>query len=130
MRAGGEGDNALVGIIGPFDRFRLSRCINTKSTPPLPECPALLLQVVFDEAHNIDNVCIEALSVNIRQQTLDAAGRNLTRLRNVSVLGCVATSERRLSGEPDAAENVRVLGGGRGQCWWTRGWVIWCGLGM
>lgn len=41
-------------------------------------------QVVFDEAHNIDNVCIEALSVNIRQQTLDAAGRNLTRLRNVS----------------------------------------------
>ncbi len=39
--------------------------------------------VVFDEAHNIDNVCIEALSVNMRQQTLDAAGRNLTRLRNV-----------------------------------------------
>ena len=30
--------------------------------------------VVFDEAHNIDNVCIEALSVNLRQQTLDAAG--------------------------------------------------------
>mmetsp|Transcript_4027 Transcript_4027/g.16062 ORF Transcript_4027/g.16062 Transcript_4027/m.16062 type:complete len:772 (+) Transcript_4027:286-2601(+) len=36
--------------------------------------------VVFDEAHNIDNVCIEALSVNIRQQTLDAAGRNITSL--------------------------------------------------
>ena len=36
--------------------------------------------VVFDEAHNIDNVCIEALSVNLRQQTLDNAGRNLTRL--------------------------------------------------
>ena len=34
--------------------------------------------VVFDEAHNIDNVCIEALSVNLRQQTLDAAGRNIT----------------------------------------------------
>ena len=29
--------------------------------------------VVFDEAHNIDNVCIEALSVNLRSQTLDAA---------------------------------------------------------
>ena len=27
--------------------------------------------VVFDEAHNIDNVCIEALSVNIRRQTVD-----------------------------------------------------------
>lgn len=37
--------------------------------------------VVFDEAHNIDNVCIEALSVNLRQQTLDAAGRNLASLR-------------------------------------------------
>jgi DNA excision repair protein ERCC-2 len=36
--------------------------------------------VVFDEAHNIDNVCIEALSVNLRQQTLDAAGRNITSL--------------------------------------------------
>jgi len=36
--------------------------------------------VVFDEAHNIDNVCIEALSVSLRQQTLDAAGRNLGRL--------------------------------------------------
>ena len=35
--------------------------------------------VVFDEAHNIDNVCIEALSVNLRQQTLDNAGRNLVR---------------------------------------------------
>ena len=37
--------------------------------------------VVFDEAHNIDNVCIEALSVNLRQQTLENAGRNLASLR-------------------------------------------------
>lgn len=37
--------------------------------------------VVFDEAHNIDNVCIEALSVNLRQQTLDNASRNLASLR-------------------------------------------------
>ncbi|KAL4423122.1 hypothetical protein ABPG77_004805 [Micractinium sp. CCAP 211/92] len=37
--------------------------------------------VVFDEAHNIDNVCIEALSVNLRQQTLDSAGRNIATLR-------------------------------------------------
>lgn len=36
--------------------------------------------VVFDEAHNIDNVCIEALSVNIRQQTLDGATRNLSKV--------------------------------------------------
>ena len=39
--------------------------------------------VVFDEAHNIDNVCIEALSVNLRQQTLDVASRNLNRLKGV-----------------------------------------------
>ncbi|KAJ6847349.1 putative DNA repair helicase UVH6 [Iris pallida] len=36
--------------------------------------------VVFDEAHNIDNVCIEALSVSVRKQTLDGATRNLARM--------------------------------------------------
>lgn len=40
--------------------------------------------VVFDEAHNIDNVCIEALSVNLRQQTLAAARRNIQKLDGVS----------------------------------------------
>lgn len=36
--------------------------------------------VVFDEAHNIDNVCIEALSVSVRQQTLEGATRNLNKM--------------------------------------------------
>ncbi|CDJ36075.1 protein arginine n-methyltransferase, putative [Eimeria mitis] len=36
--------------------------------------------VVFDEAHNIDNVCIEALSVHLNKNTLDQALRNLTEL--------------------------------------------------
>lgn len=36
--------------------------------------------VVFDEAHNIDNVCIEALSVSVRRQTLEGATRNLSRM--------------------------------------------------
>ncbi|KAL8136693.1 hypothetical protein V2J09_002694 [Rumex salicifolius] len=36
--------------------------------------------VVFDEAHNIDNVCIEALSVSIRRQTLEGATRNINRM--------------------------------------------------
>lgn len=36
--------------------------------------------VVFDEAHNIDNVCIEALSVRVRQQTLEGATRNISRM--------------------------------------------------
>lgn len=34
--------------------------------------------VVFDEAHNIDNVCIEALSVELDRRSLDRASRNLT----------------------------------------------------
>jgi Rad3-related DNA helicase len=38
--------------------------------------------VVFDEAHNIDNVCIEALSINLRDATLSAASRNLQQLTN------------------------------------------------
>ncbi|TKY46007.1 DNA repair helicase UVH6 [Spatholobus suberectus] len=37
--------------------------------------------VVFDEAHNIDNVCIEALSVSVRRQTIEGARRNLNRMR-------------------------------------------------
>eukprot|EP00916_Digyalum_oweni_P004076 GHVL01007246.1.p1 GENE.GHVL01007246.1~~GHVL01007246.1.p1 ORF type:complete len:581 (-),score=112.10 GHVL01007246.1:142-1836(-) len=36
--------------------------------------------VVFDEAHNIDNVCIEALSVNVNRQTLERASGNLHKL--------------------------------------------------
>ncbi|XP_058072574.1 general transcription and DNA repair factor IIH helicase subunit XPD isoform X1 [Magnolia sinica] len=36
--------------------------------------------VVFDEAHNIDNVCIEALSVSVRRQTLEGATRNLNKM--------------------------------------------------
>ncbi|GFZ19678.1 RAD3-like DNA-binding helicase protein [Actinidia rufa] len=36
--------------------------------------------VVFDEAHNIDNVCIEALSVSVRSQTLEGATRNLNKM--------------------------------------------------
>lgn len=36
--------------------------------------------VVFDEAHNIDNVCIEALSVSVRRQTIEGARRNLHKI--------------------------------------------------
>jgi hypothetical protein len=48
--------------------------------------------VVFDEAHNIDNVCIEALSVNLRKQTLQGARNNIRKLHDVSdmedCIGC------------------------------------------
>ncbi|KAK9067628.1 hypothetical protein SSX86_011739 [Deinandra increscens subsp. villosa] len=40
--------------------------------------------VVFDEAHNIDNVCIEALSVSVRRQTIEGATRNIRWLRRLT----------------------------------------------
>ncbi|CAE6505762.1 unnamed protein product [Rhizoctonia solani] len=36
--------------------------------------------VVFDEAHNIDNVCIESLSIDLTRPMLEAAARSVTRL--------------------------------------------------
>jgi DNA excision repair protein ERCC-2 len=38
--------------------------------------------VVFDEAHNIDNVCIDALSVSLRLEDLRKAQINIVSLRN------------------------------------------------
>ncbi|XP_044501936.1 general transcription and DNA repair factor IIH helicase subunit XPD [Mangifera indica] len=54
--------------------------------------------VVFDEAHNIDNVCIEALSVNVRRQTLEGATRNLNRM-NQEIERFKATDAGRLRAE-------------------------------
>ena len=73
--------------------------------------------VVFDEAHNIDNVCIEALSVNLRQQTLDAAGRNITSLTG-KIERAKQTDARRLREEYErlvnglAQQGVIARGGG------------------
>ncbi|GAA6109576.1 general transcription and DNA repair factor IIH helicase subunit XPD [Tachysurus ichikawai] len=38
--------------------------------------------VVFDEAHNIDNVCIDSMSVNITRRTLDRTQANMDTLQN------------------------------------------------
>ncbi|KAJ0053912.1 hypothetical protein Pint_03344 [Pistacia integerrima] len=54
--------------------------------------------VVFDEAHNIDNVCIEALSVSVRRQTLEGATRNLNRM-NQEIERFKATDAGRLRAE-------------------------------
>jgi DNA excision repair protein ERCC-2 len=54
--------------------------------------------VVFDEAHNIDNVCIEALSVNLRDKTLSAAARNLTSLQT-AIQRCKQIDAERLQQE-------------------------------
>ena len=73
--------------------------------------------VVFDEAHNIDNVCIEALSVNLRQQTLENAGRSITSL-NARIDKAKQTDERRLRQEYErlvnglAQQGVLARGGG------------------
>ncbi|CAK0735965.1 hypothetical protein CVIRNUC_000669 [Coccomyxa viridis] len=54
--------------------------------------------VVFDEAHNIDNVCIEALSVTLRKRTLDGAMRNVGKLK-AAVDKCKDTDAQRLTNE-------------------------------
>lgn len=54
--------------------------------------------VVFDEAHNIDNICIDALSVNIREATLRKSLGNITRLRD-SVQAMRNTNAQRLQKE-------------------------------
>lgn len=38
--------------------------------------------VVFDEAHNIDNVCIEALSVTLDRRTLEHSSRSIAKLQS------------------------------------------------
>jgi len=54
--------------------------------------------VVFDEAHNIDSVCIEALSVTINERALEQATRSLGRLSS-EVSRIKATDNDRLQAE-------------------------------
>lgn len=66
--------------------------------------------VVFDEAHNIDNVCIEALSININRQTLEASARNLVRLTE-EIDNVKRQDTARLNTEYDAlVRNLRDAG--------------------
>ncbi|XP_058745503.1 general transcription and DNA repair factor IIH helicase subunit XPD-like [Vicia villosa] len=54
--------------------------------------------VVFDEAHNIDNVCINSLSVSMRVQTVTGAKSNITRMRQ-KIKKVMATDASRLRDE-------------------------------
>ena len=54
--------------------------------------------VVFDEAHNIDSVCIEALSVTINDRGLEQATRSLGRLSS-EVARIKASDSQRLQEE-------------------------------
>ena len=54
--------------------------------------------IVFDEAHNIDSVCIEALSVTINERALEQATRSLGKLSS-EVSRIEATDNQRLQNE-------------------------------
>ncbi|CAM9937713.1 unnamed protein product [Ascophyllum nodosum] len=54
--------------------------------------------VVFDEAHNIDNVCTEALSVDLDKRSLDAASRCLGKISS-KVADMKRTDQARLNEE-------------------------------
>ncbi|CAN0231024.1 unnamed protein product [Hapterophycus canaliculatus] len=54
--------------------------------------------VVFDEAHNIDNVCTEALSVDLDKRSLDAASRCLGKISS-KVSEMKRTDQARLNAE-------------------------------
>ncbi|KAJ1553461.1 DNA-dependent ATPase of the nucleotide excision repair factor 4 complex, partial [Nowakowskiella sp. JEL0078] len=54
--------------------------------------------VVFDEAHNIDNVCTEALSIDISKPLLDASARSITDLSN-KINGLRESSSEKLKEE-------------------------------
>ncbi|KAH0478122.1 MAG: uncharacterized protein KVP18_004171 [Porospora cf. gigantea A] len=56
--------------------------------------------VVMDEAHNVDNVAIEGLSVNLNMLTLDRARANITQLE-AEVARSKATDQRKLQDEYD-----------------------------
>ena len=54
--------------------------------------------VVFDEAHNIDNVCIESMSVTINKRLLDRCQTNITSLQE-TIRGIKAVDEQKLKAE-------------------------------
>ncbi|UXI17089.1 cAMP-specific 3'5'-cyclic phosphodiesterase 4A-like [Sarcoptes scabiei] len=54
--------------------------------------------VVFDEAHNIDNVCIESMSVNINRKLLERCHMNITMLQE-SIQKIKEVDEQKLSHE-------------------------------
>ncbi|XP_022090985.1 TFIIH basal transcription factor complex helicase XPD subunit-like isoform X1 [Acanthaster planci] len=67
--------------------------------------------VVFDEAHNIDNVCIDSLSVHITRRTLeksqnnlDAIKRNIDRIKETDAQRLQEEYQRLVEGLRDASQ--------------------------
>lgn len=66
-----------MGGISPAGIPTVPRQGNRQAIQPGSKDPSI---VVFDEAHNIDNVCIEAFSINLNLITLEKARQNITKL--------------------------------------------------
>ncbi|CBI32371.3 unnamed protein product, partial [Vitis vinifera] len=86
--------------------------------------------VVFDEAHNIDNVCIEALSVSVRRQTLEGATRNLSKMAQEINSGAhvsPSTTEPSLAFHAGCLFLVEVIGSLVVRLWKRikNGWADW-----
>lgn len=45
--------------------------------------------VIFDEAHNIDNVCLEVFTVNMNRKLLDMAFKNVEILGQKVIFGII-----------------------------------------
>lgn len=67
--------------------------------------------VVFDEAHNIDNVCIEVMTVAVNQETLNKASANLAKL-STEVAKARDIDEQRLRTEFNSLLQGLSAGGG------------------
>lgn len=78
------------------------------------EIPDLLFCAIFfvtDEAHNIDNVCIEALSVDLEEPMLRGASQNVTQLRS-AISGAKREASERLEREYTRLVTGLARGGG------------------
>ena len=61
--------------------------------------------VVFDECHNIDNACIEAMSLNINSKSLEMASQALKRLEDL------VKAEKQSGSQRLKAEYTRLVQG-------------------
>lgn len=55
--------------------------LDSKISKIIPENIKKDAIVVFDEAHNIDDICIEAYSVKVNKLVLEQSSKNLNKLK-------------------------------------------------
>lgn len=62
--------------------FNYMYLLDSKISSMIPEALRKDAIVVFDEAHNIDDVCIEAYEVKVNKLVLEQSSKNLNRLKS------------------------------------------------